>query len=66
VLDQADAGNNRWIFTRFQEDVTVRALMVKTLHIHTNVEASSFQTLPGPLSYQDAVGMLLNTPLPAR
>jgi hypothetical protein len=66
VLEQADAGNNRRIFTRFQEDVTVRALMVKTLHIHTHIEAGSFQTMPGPVGYQDAVRMLLNTPLPAR
>lgn len=66
VLDQTNAGENRWIFTRFVEDVNVRALMVKTIHIHTNVEASSFQTLPNPISYQDAVRMLLDTPLPTK
>jgi hypothetical protein len=66
VLEQADAGGNRWIFTRFQEDVSVRALMVKTIHVHANVEAGSFQTLPGPIGYQDAVRMLLNTPLPTK
>jgi hypothetical protein len=66
VLEQTNAGKNRWIFTRFVEDVNVRALMVKTIHIHTNVEASSFQTLPGPISYQDAVRMLLDTPPPTK
>ena len=66
VLEQANAGGNRWIFTRFQEDVSVRALMVKTIHVHANVEAGSFQTLPGPIGYQDAVRMLLNTPLPTK
>jgi hypothetical protein len=66
VLDQTNAGGSRWIFTRFVEDVNVRALMVKTIHIHTNVEASSFQTLPGPISYQDAIRMLLDTPLPTK
>jgi hypothetical protein len=66
VLEQADAGNGRWIFTHFTEDVTVRALMVKTMNVHETVEASSFQTLPGPISYQDAIHLLLNTPLPGR
>lgn len=66
VLEQTNAGNNRWIFTRFEEDVSVRALMVKTIHIHSHIEASSFQTLPGPISYQDAIRMLLNTPLPTK
>jgi hypothetical protein len=66
LLEQTDAGGGRWIFTRFTEDVSVRALMVKTMNVHTNVEASSFQTLPGPMSYQDAIRLLLNTPLPGR
>lgn len=66
VLEQANAGGNRWIFTRFQEDISVRALMVKTIHVHSNVEAGSFQTLPGPIGYQDAVRMLLDTPPPAK
>jgi hypothetical protein len=64
VLEQTDAGGNRWIFTRFIEDVRVRALMVKTMDIHEKVDASSFQTLPGPIKYQDAIRLLLNTPLP--
>jgi hypothetical protein len=66
VLEQENAGGNRWIFTKFKEDVSVRALMVKTIHVHTDVEAGSFQTLPGPIGYQDAVRMLLNTPPPKR
>ncbi len=65
VLEQTDAGGGRWIFTHFIEQVTVRALMVKTLNVRANVDASAFQRLP-PLSYQDAVRMLLNTPLPTR
>ena len=30
VLEQTDAGGGRWIFTHFTEQLTVRALMVKT------------------------------------
>jgi hypothetical protein len=66
VFEQADAGNGRWIFTHFTEDVSVRALMVKTMNIHENIDATSFQTMPGTLSYQDAIHLLLDTPLPAR
>ncbi|HUZ95724.1 MAG TPA: hypothetical protein VMU57_12515, partial [Edaphobacter sp.] len=63
VLEQESAGGNRWIFTKFNENLSVRALMVKTIHVQTNVEAGSFQTLPAPIPYKDAVRMLLDTPL---
>jgi hypothetical protein len=66
VLEQISAGDGRWIFSHFVEDVSVRALMVKTLKVHEDVHASNFQTLPGPMSYQDAIHLLLNTPLPTK
>lgn len=64
VLEQANAGQQRWIFTHFDQQITVRALMVKTLKVHANVDAAEFQTLPGGIGYEDAVRMLLATPLP--
>jgi hypothetical protein len=63
VLDQANAGGNRWIFTDFFMQLNVRALMVKTLNIRSSAKASGYQVL-GPMSYQDAVRLLLATPLP--
>ena len=63
VLNQTDAGGDRWIFTDFSMQLNVRALMVKTLNIHSTAKASGFQTLE-PLSYQDAIHLLLSTPLP--
>jgi hypothetical protein len=65
TLDQTDAGGNRWIFTNFTMQLSVRALMVKTLTVRTNSSASGFQAI-GPMSYQDAIRLLLNTPLPGR
>jgi hypothetical protein len=62
VLEQTDAGSQRWIYTHFTEEATVRALMVKTMNVHTDVAAAAFQALPGPISYQDAIRMLLDTP----
>lgn len=64
TLDQTDAGGNRWIFTHFDQKVTVRALMVKNVNVRVNVSASDFQILPGPIPYQEAIKMLLATPLP--
>jgi hypothetical protein len=63
TIEQAEAGNGRWIFTHFTERITVRALMVKTLNIKTDVDASEFRSVPD-MSYQDAIHLLLNTPLP--
>lgn len=63
VLNQTNAGGNRWIFTDFSMQLSVRALMVKKLDIRSHAKASDFQTL-GPMSYQDAIHLLLSTPLP--
>ena len=64
-LDQTSVDGNRWIFTNFSMQLSVRALMVKTLSVHTNSSASGFQVI-GPMSYQDAIRLMLNTPLPKR
>lgn len=66
LLEQADAGNGRWVFTHFTEDISVRALLVKTVNVHAKIDTSGYQTLPGPMTYQDAIRMLLNTPLPTQ
>lgn len=65
AYEQADAGNGRWIFTHFTERISVRALMVKSLNINTDVDASNFQVVPS-MSYQEAVRLLLDTPLPTK
>ena len=63
IKEQADAGNGRWIFSRFIERISVRALMVKTLNIKSDVDTLNVQIVPA-MSYQDAIHLLLNTPLP--
>jgi hypothetical protein len=63
-LEQADALGGRWNMTAFHEHVTVKALMVKTISVNAEVHSLEFQQLPGPMSYQDAIHLLLNTPLP--
>jgi len=62
-MDQTNVGGNRWIFTDFSMQLSVRALMVKKLDIRSSARTSNYQTL-GPMSYQDAIHLLLTTPLP--
>jgi hypothetical protein len=63
-LDQASAAGSRWNMTSFHESVTARALMVKSIAVRKEVHSFDFKALPGPVSYQDAIQLLLNTPLP--
>lgn len=62
-MNQTNVGDNRWIFTDFSMQLNVRALMLKKVEIHSSAKASDFQTI-APMSYQDAIRMLLATPLP--
>jgi len=63
MMNQTNVGDNRWIFTDFSMELSVRALMVKKLDIRSSAKTSNYQTL-GPMSYQDAIHLLLATPLP--
>jgi hypothetical protein len=66
ALEQTNVGGRRWIYTHFTQEVSVRALMVKTMNVHAQIDAFDFQILPGPMSYQEAIRQLLATPLPVR
>lgn len=63
-LHQALSAGARWNMTHFQEDVTARALLVKSIAIKKEFHALDFEALRGPMSYQDAIHLLLDTPLP--
>jgi len=63
-LEQTVASGQRWNMTSFHEQVTVKALMVKTLSVHSEGQSFSFQALPAGMSYPDAIRMLLSAPLP--
>jgi hypothetical protein len=64
-LEQTNAGQQHWIFSHFEEHVTVRALMVKTLRENTEITSSDFHMVPS-MTYQEAIHMLLDTPLTTR
>lgn len=56
---QVNVGNNRWIYSHFADQARVRALMLKTLDVSVEITASNFQPLPGPLTFQQAIALLL-------
>ena len=63
VLDEARPVEQRWLPAHFVEHVTLRALMVKTIKEDADTQNSNF-TQVQPMSYQEAVKLLLATPLP--
>ncbi len=62
-LEQTPVGDKRWIVNHFIDQLTLRAMMVKTIHEDVDLEAFDF-SLIRPMSYQDAIHLLLDTPLP--
>jgi len=64
-VDQANAGGNRWIVQHIVEKITVRALLVKTINQRVQFDTSDYQAVKA-MSVQDAVKLLLDTPLPQR
>lgn len=63
ALEQTTATPDRWIFAKFSEQLTVRALMVKTIHQNANISSMGYERV-APMPYQDAIRTLLATPLP--
>jgi hypothetical protein len=65
TVDQTHAGGQRWIVDHIVEQLTVRALMVKNVKQHLVFDTWDFQKVE-PMSYQQAIKILLDTPLPGR
>ena len=62
-IEQTPVGGQRWVFAKFTEQITVRALMVKTIRQNANVNTSAYSPIHA-MGYQDAIRTLLATPLP--
>jgi len=65
LLEQTNAGGQRWIVEHIDMQFALRVLMVKTVKLHTRYDAppANFQTI-APMTYQQAIKTLLDTPLP--
>lgn len=62
TVEQSALPAHRFIASHFVEDVTIRAMMLKTLKVHEDMSASSFTPIAG-MTYQQAIQTLLDTPL---
>ena len=64
TLQQTNPGGQRWIVEHIVEQLTVRALMVKTVKQRLVYDTADFQGVPA-MKYQEAIKVLLDTPLPS-
>jgi hypothetical protein len=64
-FEQTNAGSDRWAYAHVREDLTIR-MIIKTMQEHQSMDAADFQLLPAPLNYQEAIRILLATPLQLR
>jgi hypothetical protein len=64
-VDQVNAGGDRWIVRHIIEQLTIRALLVKTVNQRLQFDTSDYEPVK-PMSFQEAIKMLLDTPLPQR
>ncbi len=63
TLDEMRPVEHRWLPSHFVEHVTLRALMLKTIKENTDAENSNYTQIE-PMTYQQAIKLLLATPLP--
>ena len=64
-FEQANAGGERWAYAHVREDLTIR-MVIKTVQERQSMDAADFQLLPAPVDYQEAIQILLATPLQLR
>jgi hypothetical protein len=62
-IDQTNAGGDRWMVQHIVEQLTIRALMVKTVNQRLQFDTSDYQPVKA-MSFQEAIKLLLDTPLP--
>ncbi|HTV08415.1 MAG TPA: hypothetical protein VMD97_05160 [Candidatus Aquilonibacter sp.] len=62
-LEQTLVDGKRWAYSRLDEDLTIREVMLHTVSDRTKMTAWDFHLLPQPMSFQDAVHALLAMPV---
>ncbi|WP_146072001.1 hypothetical protein [Bryocella elongata] len=65
ALEQANPAGERWVYSNLDMHLNMR-VVVKSLAMNDRMVASDFEALPGPVSMQDAVQMLLAMHVPTR
>jgi hypothetical protein len=64
-LEQANASGDRWAYSKLEVHLNMRVI-VKQVPVNNHMTAYDFQPLPGPVTVQQAVQMLLAMPVPLR
>ena len=58
-FEQAEVAPERWIYSRVDENITVREMMMKTAVQKAQMSVSDVRVLPAQLSYREAINQLL-------
>lgn len=66
VLEQQQAANQRWLYSRLSEHITIREMLVHTTEENVEMTASNLQPLPHAIPFQEAVHLLLAMPVTTR
>ena len=64
-LEQANPAGERWVYSRLDMHLNLR-VVVKNLAMNDRMAASDFEALPGPVTVQEAVQLLLAMHVPTR
>lgn len=65
-FEQAQASERRWLYSHLSEHLTIREVMVHTVHDNTVIDISDVHVLPAPVSFREAIHALLSIPVPTR
>ena len=63
-FEQTRVATDRWVYSRLEEHLTARVLLVRMLPENTTITSWNFRPMPLQLSYQEATRVLLNMPVP--
>lgn len=66
AFEQQPAGDDRWVYSRLSEHITLREVMVHTVHQNAEINVFDLQRLPSLPTYGDAIRTLLALPVPTR
>jgi hypothetical protein len=65
-LEQTHIAGDRWGYAHFDEHLTARVLMVKTMPENTVITSWDFRPMASLVSYEDGARLLLEMPIPLR
>lgn len=64
ALEQVPVGGDRWAYSRMENHLLIREVMVHNTEQNVHVSAWNFRLLPAPVGFQDAVRSLLAAAIP--